>query len=92
MTADTDAAHGEPITDPTPTVMTVEDLAAYLQISPKSVYKLATAGELPAVKVAGQWRFYRPVIDRWLKVLSLKEYTGPALGDLADEGGDSGAV
>ena len=67
------------MTDPTPAVMTVEDLAAYLQVGPKSLYKLATAGEIPAVKVAGQWRFYRPTIDAWLKTLSLQNYAGPEL-------------
>lgn len=79
----------------TPTVMTVEDLAAYLQVSPKSVYKMAQAHEVPAAKVAGQWRFYRPMIDRWLLALSRQDYQGPDLGDLADldpEGGGHGPV
>ena len=62
-----------------PAVMTVDDLAAYLQVGPKSLYKLAQAGEIPAVKVAGQWRFYRPTVDAWLKTLSLQNYTGPEL-------------
>lgn len=69
-------------TDPDTTthvVMTVDDLAAYLQVGPKSLYKLAAAGKIPAVKVAGQWRFYRPTIDAWLKTLSLHNYTGPEL-------------
>jgi len=88
VTDDLDTAeHAEPITDTTPAVMTVEDLAAYLQVSPKSVYKLATAGDLPAARVAGQWRFFKPVIDRWLKVLSLKDYAGPPLGDFTDDEG-----
>lgn len=88
VTDDLDTAeHAEPITDTTPAVMTVEDLAAYLQVSPKSVYKLTTAGDLPAARVAGQWRFFKPVIDRWLKVLSLKDYAGPPLGDFTDDEG-----
>ena len=62
-----------------PAVMTVDDLAAYLQVGPKSLYKLAQAGEIPAVKVAGQWRFYRPTVDAWLKTLSLQNYAGPEL-------------
>ena len=66
-------------TDPTPVVMTAEDLAAFLQVGAKSLYKLAQAGEIPAVKVAGQWRFHRPTIEAWLKALSLQNYTGPEL-------------
>ena len=67
------------MTDPTPAVMTVEDLAAYLQVGAKSLYKLAAGGEIPAVRVAGYWRFHRPTIDAWLKTLSLQTYTGPEL-------------
>lgn len=66
------------MTDPAP-VMTVEDLAAYLHVGKKTVYKLAADGEVPAVQVAGQWRFYRPVVEAWLKTLSLQNYTGPEL-------------
>lgn len=58
-------------TAPTPDVMTVEELAEYLKVSRRSVYNMAKAGEIPAVKVVGQWRFYRPVIDRWLEEGSL---------------------
>lgn len=64
---------------PTPEVMTVDNLATYLQISPKAVYRMAGAGELPAAKIGDQWRFRKSLIDRWLKALSLKNYTGPKL-------------
>ena len=60
-------------------VMTVDDLADYLQVGKKTLYKMADDGAIPAVKVAGQWRFYRPTIDAWLKTLSLQNYTGPEL-------------
>lgn len=51
-------------------VMTVDQVAAYLQVSTRTVYNLAAAGEMPAAKVGEQWRFYRPEIDRWLIRLS----------------------
>ena len=53
-----------------PPVMTVDQVAAYLQLSKRTVYNMAAAGDLPAAKVGDQWRFYRPEIDRWLMVLS----------------------
>lgn len=53
-----------------PPVMTVDQVAAYLQVSKRTVYNMAAAGDLPAAKVGDQWRFYRPEIDRWLMVLS----------------------
>lgn len=51
-------------------VMTVDQVAAYLQVGARSIYNMAAAGEIPAAKVAGQWRFYRPEVDRWLVELS----------------------
>jgi len=53
-----------------PPVMTVDQVAEYLQVSKRKVYDLAATGEIPAAKVGDQWRFYRPEVDRWLMVLS----------------------
>lgn len=50
----------------TPPVMTVDQVAAYLQVSERSIYNMAAAGEIPAAKVAGQWRFLKGEVDRWL--------------------------
>jgi len=49
-----------------PEVMTIDDLAAYLQVSKSSLYKLAQEGKVPGQKVGKHWRFHRTVIDRWL--------------------------
>lgn len=59
-----------PVADPFPAVMTVDQVAAFLQVSRRTIYNMAQAGELPAVKVGEQWRFYRPELDRWLSRLS----------------------
>lgn len=64
-----------------PEVMTVADLAAYLQVATKTIYGLANAGEIPAAKVGEQWRFKRSLIDQWVEARSLQNYTGPDLGD-----------
>ncbi|MCC6428912.1 MAG: helix-turn-helix domain-containing protein [Phycisphaerales bacterium] len=49
-----------------PEVMTIDDLAGYLQVSKSSLYKLAQDGKVPGHKVGKHWRFHRSVIDRWL--------------------------
>ncbi len=49
-----------------PDVMTISDLARYLQVSKSSLYKLAQEGKVPGQKVGKHWRFHRGVIDRWL--------------------------
>lgn len=73
----------------TPEVMTVADLAAYLQVSRKAVYKIALAGDVPAAKVGDQWRFQKAMIDRWLEALSRQHYHGPTL---PEESGDNGKL
>jgi excisionase family DNA binding protein len=47
-------------------VMTVEEVAAYLRIPQSSVYKLAQEGRIPCKKVGRRWRFHQKVIDEWL--------------------------
>ena len=47
-------------------IMTLDELADYLQVSQKSILRMAQTGKIPAAKVAGHWRFMRSVIDDWL--------------------------
>ena len=53
-------------------VMTVRQVGKYLQMEQHTVYKLARSGELPSVKISGQWRFKKSVIDRWLEENSVR--------------------
>jgi len=46
--------------------MTIDDLAAYLQVSKSSLYKLSQEGKVPGQKVGRHWRFRKEAIDRWL--------------------------
>lgn len=47
--------------------MTIDDLAAYLQLSKSSLYKLVQGGRIPGKKIGRHWRFHREAIDEWLK-------------------------
>ncbi|MBI3184678.1 MAG: helix-turn-helix domain-containing protein [Myxococcales bacterium] len=47
--------------------MTVHDVARYLNVDEKTVYRLAQRGELPGFKVAGTWRFKKDDIDAWIE-------------------------
>ncbi len=49
------------------TAMTVREVAVYLNVNQKTVYRLAQKGEIPGFKVAGTWRFRREDIDRWIE-------------------------
>ncbi|MFO0858601.1 MAG: helix-turn-helix domain-containing protein [Phycisphaerales bacterium] len=49
-----------------PEVLTIADLAGYLQVSKSSLYKLVQQGRVPGKKVGKHWRFSRAAIDGWL--------------------------
>ena len=59
-------------------VMTVSEVAEYLRLSQAKVYRLARAGELPAMRVGKSWRFRKDLIDEWF-LRGVK--TGLELGD-----------
>lgn len=48
-------------------IMTVEDVASYLQISKRSVYKLIREGKLPATRILNKYRLDRENIHSWIK-------------------------
>jgi excisionase family DNA binding protein len=47
-------------------LMDVKQTAEYLKMNKMTVYKLAKAGQVPAFKIASEWRFKKEVIDQWL--------------------------
>ena len=48
------------------TAMTVQEVAKYLNVDPKTVYRLVNRGELPGFKVGGSWRFQKDDLDDWI--------------------------
>ncbi len=48
-------------------LMTVEELARYLRVTKKTIYRLLKRGRIPATKVGRQWRFKKTAIDEWLQ-------------------------
>lgn len=59
-------AEGEQMDKPDDSVMTIDELSAYLKIAKSTLYKLAQEGSIPGQKVGRHWRFHRSVIDQWL--------------------------
>jgi excisionase family DNA binding protein len=49
-----------------PDVLTVAELASWLQVDEAAVQELAEQGELPGRKLAGDWRFAREAVLDWL--------------------------
>ena len=48
------------------TILTVEEVAAYLRVSQESVLEWAQTGEIPAGKLSGSWRFKKSEVSRWV--------------------------
>jgi excisionase family DNA binding protein len=47
-------------------LLTVTEVSDYLQLNPRTVLKMAQSGEIPAVKIARQWRFKPEWVESWL--------------------------
>ncbi|HEU4329261.1 MAG TPA: helix-turn-helix domain-containing protein [Roseiflexaceae bacterium] len=47
-------------------MLTVPEVAAYLKISPTTVWRHCVSGTLPAFRVGRQWRIERRDLERWI--------------------------
>lgn len=47
-------------------IMTIREVATYLKVNDRTIYRLLSAKQLPAFKVGGSWRFRRADIDSWI--------------------------
>ena len=65
-------------------ILTIKQVAEYLKVTDRTLYKLAAAKKIPAFKVGGTWRFSRADIDRWIaQQTSCLLYTSTATGCFA---------
>jgi excisionase family DNA binding protein len=49
------------------TLLTVKDMATWLQVKDKTIYAWVSQGKIPCVKVNGVIRFDERAIERWLQ-------------------------
>lgn len=47
-------------------LMTLSEVAEYLKLGERTVLNMIYRKEIPAIKIASQWRFIKKVIDEWL--------------------------
>jgi excisionase family DNA binding protein len=59
------STHVQTTTEPSE-VLTVQELAALLRVTPPVIYRLVKDGKLPGRKVGGRWRFSRLTLHLWL--------------------------
>ncbi len=58
--------------------MTVEEVAHFLRVTKKTIYRLLERGDIPAVKIGRSWRFDKAAINEWLRWLSEKSVRNKA--------------
>jgi excisionase family DNA binding protein len=47
-------------------IMTIGEVADYLKVTERTIYRLAGAKKIPSFKVGGSWRFSKADIDIWI--------------------------
>jgi excisionase family DNA binding protein len=48
-------------------IMTIGEVAAFLKVTERTIYRLAGVKKIPSFKVGGSWRFSKADIDRWIR-------------------------
>ena len=48
-------------------IMTVREIADFLKVTEKTIYRMVSSGQIPGFKVGGSWRFYREEIIEWTR-------------------------
>jgi len=57
-------------------ILTIEEVAAYLRLTPQTIYKWAQEKRIPAAKLGKEWRFRKSIIDQWLDEQILSRESG----------------
>ncbi|MDD3758110.1 MAG: helix-turn-helix domain-containing protein [Advenella sp.] len=53
-------------------ILTIKDVAEYLKVTERTIYRLVAAKKIPSFKVGGMWRFRQADIDAWIVAQSEK--------------------
>jgi excisionase family DNA binding protein len=48
-------------------ILTIKQVAEYLKVTERTIYRLAAAKKIPAFKVGGTWRFSLADIESWIR-------------------------
>ena len=77
----TDLAKTMPSSTADNAIMTIGEVADYLKVTERTIYRLAGAKQIPAFKVGGSWRFSKADIDGWIREQSSTADQPKAKGD-----------
>ncbi|MDH3982267.1 MAG: helix-turn-helix domain-containing protein, partial [Kiritimatiellaceae bacterium] len=63
-------------------IMTIEEVAAYLRVSERTVYDWAQKGDLPGGKLGTTWRFKHADVENWVNSRISKPVVSSASGGM----------
>ena len=58
-----------------PALLTTKAVQQLLNVDRSTIYRMAEAGRLPAIKVGRQWRFHTEAIEQWLRTAAVNPPT-----------------
>ena len=47
-------------------ILTIKDVADYLKVNERTIYRLAASSELPGFKVGNSWRFKQSELEQYI--------------------------
>jgi len=47
-------------------IMTIDEVAAYVKLSKKTIYRLLIEDRFPGFKLGGSWRFEVKQVNKWI--------------------------
>ena len=47
-------------------ILTIKEVADYLKVTERTIYRLSQAKKIPSLKVGGMWRYLRKDIAAWI--------------------------
>lgn len=48
-------------------ILTLQEVAKYLKVDERTIYRMVKSKQLPAFRVRNQWRFKKDAIDKWIE-------------------------
>ena len=48
-------------------ILTIKQVADFLKVTERTIYRLAAAKKIPAFRVGGTWRFSKAEINQWIQ-------------------------
>lgn len=64
-------------------ILTLQEVAKYLKVNKKTIYRMVKNREIPAFRVRSEWRFKKEAIDKWIDLSERNQIEIPVIGRIA---------